>query len=269
MSIEMCFGDTPCRVLRAPRRLLCLPLPEPFEPPVSEAQVAALTERVGDMLGITHLTPRVYRLAPQQWLIAFYHGQVRKFRAATYEDGQLGAVTYTPRQAAIIIVDTQHRLFYVSASNRRHVVALLPALNGTLFPQRPAGMPFFSYRFDLDVLGVLRQCDRSPTVGVYPWQQLSLKFVSWQEAGRNAPVSKTDWPTNGFDYLDEQAFTWPRHLVDVGLTFQPEGVRKSFSVDFVHQAGLLRTTLSEQTFSCVAGLVSLCTHCGADKEVVE
>lgn len=269
MSNEVRLGDTHCRVLQAPRRLLCLPLPEVVVPPVEEIVVSRTAERVGDLLGLEALTPKVVRMGPGQWMLVFFHGQVRQHRAATYEDGRPGSVTYTPRQVAMVVIDQRHHLFYVSASNKRQVPALLPALNGTLFPGRSLVEPFVSFRFDLDVLPALRPCDRRPMAGVYPWRNLTLKSISHVEPGVNASVTKTDWATDGFELLEQQGFVWPRHLMDAGLQFEPREAGRGFTVSFFHEQGVLRTALSERTLSSVAGLVQLCSHQGRATQVVE
>lgn len=269
MSFEVCLGDTHCRVLQAPRRLLSLPLPEDVKPPVEADVVLRTAERVGDLLGIEALTPKVLRMGPGQWMLVFFHGQVRQHRAATYEDGQPGMVTYTPRQVAMVVIDQPHHLFYVSASKKHQVPALLPALNGTLFPGRAMAEPFLSYCFDLDVLPALRPSDRHPMAGTYPWRNLTLKSISHVEPGSNAAVTKTDWVMDGFELLEQQGFVWPRHLMDAGLQFEPIGADRGFTASFFQGQGIVRTALSARTLSSVAGLVQLCSHQGRATQVVE
>ncbi|MBQ9694017.1 MAG: hypothetical protein IJV69_04600 [Kiritimatiellae bacterium] len=259
MSIYTSY-DTACRVLRAPRRLLCLPLPEGFKAPVTPASESILAERIGDLLGIATLTSSIHRLGANQWLMAFFHGQTTRHRAATYENGRPGAVTYTPRQVALVVADAANGLLYVSATNRAHSTALLPALNGTLFPNRPIGMPFQAFCFDLNILPILRQNERHPQENHYPWRNLTLKSITWKEAGLNSPISKTVWCADGFEALELQSFIWPRHLLTAGLAFQPEGGRTQFSVDFAHQQSLLRASLSPKTLDGLAALIRLCTH---------
>ena len=269
MSLLTSFTDVPSRVFQAPRRLLCLPLPDGFTPPTTEHDLAILTERVGDALGFNELTPKCKRLAPGQWIFIFFHGRERVLRAATYEHGEPGSITYTPRQAALIFVDLPHRHFYISTARIEMLRSLLSALNGTLFPNRPIALPFVAYRFDLDILPALRQCDRRPLTGHYPWQNLTLKSISALDPGVNASIIKTNWTTDGFEHLDLQAFTWPRHPKEASLLFQPTACKSRFTVSVFHDQGFLRASLSLRTLPTLAELVNICSHAGQQHAFVE
>lgn len=269
MSLLTSFTDAPSRIFQAPRRLLCLLLPDGFTPPTTESDLATLSERVGDALGFSELTPKCTRLAPGQWMFIFFHGREKVHRAATYENGTPGSITYTPRQAAMFFIDLPHRHFYVSTACTATLRALLSALNGTLFPNRPLAAPFAAYRFDLDILPALRQCDRRPLPGHYPWQNLSLKSVSSIDPGVNASLMKTNWTTDGFEHLDLQAFTWPRHPREASLLFQPTACKSRFTVSFFHNQGYLRASLSSRTLPTIAELVNLCSHAGQQYTFVE
>jgi hypothetical protein len=269
MSLLTSFADVPNRVFQVPRRLLCLPLPDGFTLPTTAHALDCLTERVGDALGFDELTPICKRLAPGQWMFIFFHGREKALRAATYENGAPGSITYTPRQAAMIVIDLPHRHFYVSTVRTEMLRSLLSALNGTLFPNRPIAMPFAAYRFDLDILPALRQCDRHPASGHYPWQNLSLKSISAIEPGTNASLIKTNWMADGFEYLDLQAFTWPRHPREVSLLFQPADCKNRFTVSFFHNQGILRASLSLRTLPAIGELVNLCSHAGHHHTIME
>lgn len=263
MSDLTCVDNTQVRVLRFARRLLCLPLPEGFVPPVKRDALAALSERVGEALALEALTPRLVKLGEAQWMMVFFHGPERLHRMATYEEGQPRSLSYAPREMAMVVVDGQHRLMYVSMSQKRKPMrALLSALNGTVFPERSTAEQFYSFQFDLDVLPALQLADRQPQGGLLPWQNVTLKSVSSQEPGRDVSWSTKKWGWDGFEELAQQAFSWPRHLCEVGLRVQPLEVKRAFSVRFFQAQGALRATLAPQTLSSLAGLVQLCSHNG-------
>lgn len=254
--------DAAYRVLHAPRRLLSLPLPIDFTPPCAPEVLTRLSERVGDLLGLESVTPLLRCLAPQQWLLAFFHGQEQPHRAATYEHGRPGAVVYVPRNVAMLVADVRHGIGYVSASDMTRVGALLTALNGVLFPSRAACEPFQTYCFDLEVFRLLRSSDRHNGGGMYPWQHLLLKFLTWTEVGTDAPLTKQLWQYDGFEALDVCAFAWPKHPMSAGFKFFPINHRGGFCAELVNDSGSLRATLSPQTLPTLASLVRLGSHNG-------
>ncbi len=80
MSDLTCVDNTQVRVLRFARRLLCLPLPEGFVPPVERDALDVLSERVGEALALEQLTPRLVKLGEAQWMMVFFHGPERLHR---------------------------------------------------------------------------------------------------------------------------------------------------------------------------------------------
>lgn len=261
------FGDEKCRIVRGPRSYLCLPFPDDFLPPKEDKRLALLAERMGDCLGVEVVTPRLLALGKDLWMIVFFYGREALHRAATYEnvDGQMGSVVYRPRQAAVVVADVGNRLLYISSMQRSvGVKYLLPALSGTVFPNCPTVMPYRSFRFDLNVLPGLRACDRRPVEGEGVWRSLTLKSITTCEPGRDVLSQKMNWSRDGFEYLDQQAFLWPRHLYEVGLQFQPLGGKRAFSVSFCQNEGVLRATLTSKTLPTLARLVQLCSANGDD-----
>lgn len=270
MSSLTTLDNTQVRVLRFARRLLCLPLPEGFVPPVKADALSALSTRVGDVLGIEQLTPRLLRLGSAQWMMVFFHGPERLHRLATYEAGQPRTLSYSPREMAMVVVDGRHRLMYVSLSHaQKSLRYLLSAFNGTLFPGRPLTAPFESLWFDLDILPALQLADRHPQGDGLPWQHLSLKSVASQEPGRDLAWMTKKWGRDGFEELAQQAFSWPRHLCEVGLAVQAIGAKKTFSVHLFHRKGMLRAALAASHLDALAGLVKLCSNDGENRMRVE
>lgn len=141
MTTTLTAPDGAALALRAPRRHLCLSLPEGFEPPDSHERQACLARAVADVLGLPALTPVCREIARHVWMCAFLHGAVRPRRAATYENGRPGSVAYVPRNAELVVADWPRGRLYVSGPNPERLPALLTALNGTLFPARRPGPP--------------------------------------------------------------------------------------------------------------------------------
>ncbi|MBQ9694087.1 MAG: hypothetical protein IJV69_04950 [Kiritimatiellae bacterium] len=258
MNHQLVLPNASYRAFSAPRALLCLPLPEGFVPPVTEAQMDKFVERVGDMLGIESMTPHISQIAPSVWQIALFHGEDRLRRIATYENGRPGVKPYIPRQVAYIVVDWRHQLLYVG--KHEQMACLLTTFNGTLFPDRPLTEPFQAFCFNLQTFACLRDEERHPMLGGYPWQNLTLKRMTFRAAGRNGAVVLQRWPKDGFEALDVGEFFWPNYTVDVAFHLMPESLKKTFSVTFFQEGGIVRAALSERTLPSIAKLVDICAQ---------
>lgn len=270
MSNLTSADNTHLRVLKFARRLYCLPLPEGFLPPREAEALATLVTHVGDALGIEQLTPKVVHLGSAQWMMIFFHGPERLRRLSTYEAGQPRSLSYSPREMAMVVVDGQHHLMYVSMSQHRKSLRLfLSALNGTLFPERPSAAPFESFRFNLDILPALQLVDRHPQGDGLPWQHLTLKSIVSQDPGRDLAWSTRKWGRDGFEELAQQAFSWPRHLCEVGLAIQAIDAKKTFSVHLFQGQNFLRAALVTKHLSALAGVVNLCSNNGENRMWVE
>lgn len=242
--------------LRAPRRHLCLALPEGFEPPTSPNCQTRLARAVADALGLCALTPVCREIAHNVWLCAFLHGAGRPRRAATYENGRPGSVAYVPRNAELTLVDWPRGLLYVSGPQPERLPDLLTAFNGTLFPARRPAAPFFPLVFDLTPLRLMGPADRRPGAGA-PWESLHLKSLTWREAGEGASLARRLWPGDGFAEFDATGDPWPRRLVALGLTVQPPGAPRAYVAELFQGVGLLRATLSPVTLRALAALLTL------------
>lgn len=251
-------GENACRTLSAPRRLVAFSLPLCCTLPCPDDLLNQLALRIGDLLGFDSVTPFQRPLAAQQWMLAFYHGQPTRHRAATYENGHPGAITYTPRNVALIVIDARHRIGYASASKMTRIHALLSALNGLLFPDRPLHSPPEIFSFDLNALRFLTFQERHCLTGQYPWQHLRLKFLTWTEAGTEASSTKHLWHEDGFDALDLDGFTWPLHPLTAGIQCFLPGKRCGYKIELSHHSPHLRATLSPQTLETLAALIRLC-----------
>lgn len=242
--------------LRAPRRHLCLALPEGFEPPVSPERQTSLARAVADALGLLALTPVCREVAHNVWMCAFLHGAGRPRRAATYENGRPGSVAYVPRNAELALVDWPHGLLYVSGPESERLPDLLTAFNGTLFPTRRPAAPFHALAFDLASLRLIGPDDRHPASGA-PWERLSLKSLTWREPGEGASLARRLWPGDGFAEFDATGDPWPRRLVALGMTVVPAGARRAYVAELFQGEGLLRAALSPVTLRALAALVAL------------
>lgn len=242
--------------LRAPRRHLCLALPEGFEPPASPERQTRLARAVADALGLPVLTPVCREIAHNVWMCAFLHGAGRPRRAATYENGRPGSVAYVPRSAELALVDWPHGLLYVSGPTPERLPDLLIALNGTLFPTRRPAAPFLPLAFDLASLRLLAPDGRQPPSGT-PWERLSLKSLTWREPGEGASLARRLWPGDGFAEFDATGDPWPRRLVALGMTVVPAGARRAYVAEFFQGEGFLRATLSPVTLRALAALIAL------------
>lgn len=246
------------RTIAAPRRYCCLCLPDEFVPPVGATQQALLAERCGEALGIEQVTPYVQPLGHGKWMIALFHGRPSPHRAATYENGSPGSISYTPRQVALLMVDAQQRLLYLSCADPRRVIDLSYALNGTLFPGRLCAMPFLRMNFDLGNFRYLSLNDRAPCATPHPWRRLSLKAMEWSEPGSDAPLMRTTWPEDGFEALDLHAFEWPLHPHLAALQVFLPTRASGYAVAFANDSAFLRAALSPATLPAVGKLVELC-----------
>ena len=232
MTPELTAPDGATLALRAPRRHLCLSLPEGFEPPAHPECQTRLSQAVADLLGVRSLTPVCREIARHVWMCAFLHGAGRPRRAATYENGCPGSVVYVPRSAEVAVIDWPRGLLYVSSPHPERLPALLTALNGTLFPHRRPATPF-------------------------PWEALALKSLTWREPGEGASLARRLWPGDGFEEFDATGDPWPRRLVALGLTVLPAGARHAYVAELFQGTGFLRASLSPATLNALAALLAL------------
>ena len=245
--------------LRAPRKYRCVRLAgnSCFVPPTEAGVQQQIAERVGDLLGLPHLTARFEPLGPEVWLCVFFHGADRPRHAATYEGNRPGSITYIPRHAVVVIVDWRHRLLYLAGPHPKRLGDLLPALNGTLFPERELARPFASAHFHLEPFRYLPPEARHPAGRSVPWRELTLKGYSSREAGVNGPLTRMVWPLDGFTALESGCVAWPAHLRTLLLGFRVAEGERLFLAEFAEGETELRVSLSPQTFTPVAELVAL------------
>ncbi len=241
--------------LRAPRRHLCLSLPEGFEPPADPRRQTRLAQAAADTLGVPKPTPVCREIARHVWMCALLHGAGRPRRAATYENGHPGSVVYVPRSAELAVVDWPRGLLYVSGPEPGRLPGWLAALNGTLFPARRPAAPFAPLAFDLAPLRLMGPGDRRPSHA--PWEALSLKSLTWREPGEGASLARRLWPGDGFEEFDATGDPWPRRLVALGLTVVPAGARRAYVAELFQGTGFLRASLSPMTLGALAALLAL------------
>lgn len=255
MTPELTAPDGATLALRAPRRHLCLSLPEGFEPPAHPECQTRLSQAVADLLGVRSLTPVCREIARHVWMCAFLHGAGRPRRAATYENGCPGSVVYVPRSAEVAVIDWPRGLLYVSSPHPERLPALLTALNGTLFPHRRPAAPFSALNFELSPLRLMGPADRRPAHA--PWEALALKSLTWREPGEGASLARRLWPGDGFEEFDATGDPWPRRLVALGLTVLPAGARHAYVAELFQGTGFLRASLSPATLNALAALLAL------------
>ena len=244
--------------LRAPRSHLCLPLPAGFTPPETEAARRRLSSAMADGCGVSSVTALFSSPRPNVWVCAFLHGASRRKRAATYEQGRPGSITYIPRDAELVIADGVCGRLYLSGPSRSTVFDWLPALNGTLFPDRRPAEPFTFRPFQLAPLRFLSVSARRPTYSSAPWAALALKGISWQEAGSPTSLSMRLWCGDGFEELDVTGEPWPPHLLSVAFSMTPVSARHAYTAELYEgRCPMLRATLSLATFEAVGALTSL------------
>ncbi len=243
--------------LRAPRRHLCLPLPEGFSPPTSPATQELLRSAVADAVGLSSLTAVYDSPAPNVWLCAFFHGAERRRHAATYERGAPGSVSYIPRNAETILVDWKRGMLYLSAPDRVSVHDLALAMNRTLFPNRRPAESFCAPPFDLAPLRFLTPDDRRPTCASAPWESLTLKAITWQDAGEDFALSRRLWSGDGFDALEASGEPLPAHLLSMAFALRPASARQVYTAELYAGVPYIRATLSPATLPALAALVSL------------
>lgn len=246
----------PMVALRAPRKFSCHALPEgAFAPPEGEA-AERLGAAVGAALGLRALTPVARQIAPDVWLCAFLHGEARRRWVATYERGRPGRVAYIPRSAEVVVADRPRGLLYLSCSDAERGRALLPALNGALFPDRRPAEPFDAPTLDLAPFRLMGPGDRRPLAPGAPWAVLTLKGMTWQEPGLAGPLTRRLWPTDGFEALDALGGPWPERLRSLAFAVRPAGAPRGYVAELFQGPARLRATLSPLTLDALAALMA-------------
>ena len=235
------------------RSYYCLSLPEGFSPPIDQACVDTLTQRVKEALGLPQITPQVVSLEPGVWMLAWFHGTKKLYRAATYEEGAFGNVEFHPRLNDAAIVDLNHRVLYVAKTPEAS--RWVSAMNGTLFPNRAADDPFFTLSFDLARFQFLTM---QPSIA--PRNNFLLKQMTWVEAGRLGSERTCKFVTNGFDEVEAGAFEWPRHISSLSLSCHPSGAKKEFCLGFPKTDGVIQCSLTPERLTTVANIIKICTH---------
>ena len=249
----------PTIALRAPRKFACHTLPDtPLEPPLGDAG-RRLARAVASALGLPALTPIARAVAPGVWLCAFLHGGAGRRWVATYERGRPGRVAFVPRSAEVVVADAPRGLLYLSSSDPERARALLPALNGTLFPGRRPAEPFGTPSLDLAPFRLLGPGDRRPGAPGASWATLALKAMTWQEPGLAGPLTRRLWPADGFEELDALGGPWPERLRSLAFSVRPIGARRGYVAELFQGPARLRATLSPLTLDAVAGLLRLAT----------
>ncbi len=255
MSSNSSVPSVTVPVLRAPRRYTCYALPEGFDPPTSPERRRLLAETVADRVGLPALTPICAEIARHVWLFAFLHGASRQIHAATYEHGHPGLISYIPRNADLVLVDWNHSLLYISGPHADRLSGLLPALNGTLFPERRCAAPFQPLAFDLTPLRLMSPTDRHPSHPGAPWAQLRLKGLTWQEAGLGGAHSRRVWPLDGFDDFEATGDQWPDHLASLTLSIRLPQHAHPYVAEFFQGTAELRATISPKTLPALTDLI--------------
>lgn len=235
------------------RSYYCLSLPEGFSPPIEQACVDELTQRVKEALGLPQITPQVVSHAPRVWLLTWFHGTKKQYCAATYEEGAFGQVHFYPRLNDAAIVDLNHRVLYVTKTPE--APNWVSAMNGTLFPNRAADAPFHTFSFDLTRFQFLTM--RHPLASR---NDLILKQMTWVEAGRLGSERTCKFVTNGFDEVEAGAFEWPRHISSLSLSCHPSGTKKEFCLGFPKTDGVIQCSLTPERLTTVANIIKICTH---------
>ncbi len=251
------IDNTPLHI-QTIRRALCVPLPRHKLASLDDALMETLAPLVTDILGVATVTPLLKMLAPQQWTLSFYYGREKYKHASTYEKGTMGEIKYIPQQMVMIVLEIANKLLYLSvdADEAKYEQPLLKALNGTLFPTRPVNMPWSSYRFNLAKLATLDKAERQPDENTRAWQSLSLRSLTWREAGYGIGSTRRQWIVDGFDALENGECTWPKYVQSAGLKFKPQACPDLFSVEFTHNTGYLRASFTAIKLDAIAALVN-------------
>jgi hypothetical protein len=252
------IDNTPVHV-QAVRRALCVPLPRHKLATLDEALVDTLARKLETALGVQAVTPRFKMLAPQQWSMNFYYGRDKYKHVPTYEKGEMGEVKYIPQQMILIVLDICNKMLYLSmdSDETKYELPVLNTLNGTLFPTRAPNQAWSSYRFNLANLATLDEADRKPEEDTRAWQRLSLRTLAWREAGCGIGTTRRQWVLDGFDALAEGEFKWPKYLQSAGLKFQPQACSDTYGVEFMHDTGYFRASLTAVKLNALAALVKL------------
>ena len=255
------------RAFKASRTYICLPFCgfEMAEP--SEEVLKRVAEQVEVRMGVNQVTPKCWRPRADLWMIAFFYGDERTYRA-TYEDGKSGSINFIPRQVFYVVLDTRHHYLYVSLPEKRRAATpdFLYALNGTLFENRAPNTPFEACDLDLDVFNGLDYDYRAPRAFEMPWVSLIMAELDYRVTARIGSSHFVYKPNrDGFEDMHLEGIPWPRYVEHIILHCHTYDSQRGKALESVitlyNRSSYIRVSLSEKNADAVAALVTLAaTH---------
>jgi hypothetical protein len=224
---------------------------------LDDALMETLAPLVTDILGVATVTPLLKMLAPQQWTLSFYYGREKYKHASTYEKGTMGEIKYIPQQMVMIILDIANKMLYLSvdADEAKYEQPLLKALNGSLFPTRPQNTPWNAYHLNLAALATLTKAERQPPENALAWQSLTLRSLTWREAGYGIGSTRRQWLVDGFEALENGECAWPKFPQTAGLKFKPQDASDLYTIELTHHTGYIRASFTAVKLDAIAALI--------------
>ena len=237
----------------------CYLLPPEFDPEQLniEENRQQIDLIVSDSLNVNGLTSHLYEIAPNMWLLLFFHaGADRKIR--TYDRIKLepGVQIVTPRSVACVYFSWRSQLMYVHLPAKAEPSIFFTAL-WPLFPGRRRTQAFERITFNASRMGDMPLSFRRPdSEKPAPWKYIALRMAEYGLPGEQGNTVRPKWKRDGFEdapYMPPYAW---RRMLDFSIDVRHEGRGRAMRIRIMPQDNLISATIDSRVVHVLDVLVT-------------